>query len=85
MFFKFTYYQQNVCWVQVANMVREGYTHDMAIDLSFRGYGQNCAVTKLLMAMIRDKKTGGHPTLKYRQLELIFIFKMNAIGYNYDD
>ena len=40
MFFKFTYYQQNVCWVQVAKMVREGYTHDIAIDLIYAVMGR---------------------------------------------
>ena len=65
---KFAYYRWNVFWVQVAKMVREGYTHDRAIDLIYECYGRNCAVTKILMAMIRDRKTGGHPALRDRQL-----------------
>ena len=49
-------------------MVREGYVHDRVIDLIYECYGRNCAVTKILMAMIRDRKTGGHPALRDRQL-----------------
>ena len=63
---KYAYYQSNVFWIQVSRMIRSGYTVDRAIEKIYSVYGHMQPVTKILFAMIKDKKIGGHPELRDR-------------------
>jgi len=46
--------------------VRAGFTAERACDKVYDVYGSNLSVTKIINAMIADKKTGGHPHLRVR-------------------
>ena len=53
-------------WSKVGELVRAGFTADWACDKVYDAYGCNLSVTKIINAMIADKKTGGHPHLRVR-------------------
>ncbi len=61
---KYRYYRRNVFWVKVCEMVRAGFTAERACDRIYSVYGSRLSVTKIINAMIRDKKNGGHPELR---------------------
>jgi len=61
---RFNYYRRNVFWMQVVMMVRSGYSAERACDKIYSVYGPGLSVTKIIKAMIRDKKNGGHPALR---------------------
>ena len=63
---KYRYYRRNVFWSKVAELVRAGFTAERACDKVYDVYGSNLSVTKIINAMIADKKTGGHPHLRVR-------------------
>jgi hypothetical protein len=46
--------------------VRAGFTAERACHKVYDVYGSNLSVTKIINAMIADKKTGGHPQLRVR-------------------
>ena len=48
----------------ISGMTRAGYTADVAIDKIYKMYGESLSVTKILLAMIEDRKNGGHPQLR---------------------
>jgi len=60
---KSKYYWRNVFWKKVSELIRAGYTADVAIDKIYQCYGMDSATTSIINAMIRDKKIGGHPNL----------------------
>ena len=61
---KSTYSKRKVLWKKVSELIRAGHTSDVAIDKIYKAYGESQPVTKILIAMIRDKKNGGHPQLR---------------------
>ena len=56
---KYQYYRRDVFWSKVAELVRAGFTSDRACDKIYDVYGGNMSVTKIINAMIVDKKIGG--------------------------
>ena len=60
---KHTFYMRKFLWDQVAEMVHSGMDANDACDRIYAVYGQFKSVTKILEALQRDKRTGGHPNL----------------------
>ena len=63
---KHTFYMRKFLWDQVAEMVHSGMDANDACDRIYAVYGHNESVTKILKALQRDKRTGGHPNLRIR-------------------
>jgi hypothetical protein len=63
---KCKYYRRNVFWRKVQELILAGHSADEACDMIYRAYGQSASVTAVIKGMIRDKKTGGHPSLVIR-------------------
>ena len=61
---KFKYCRRKVIWDCIAKHVNAGYLAATAIDRIYDCYGRNQTVTAIIVAMVRDKKTGGHPNLR---------------------
>ncbi len=61
---KYRYYRQNVFWMKVSEMIRAGFTAERACDKIYSVYGARLPITRIINAMIRDKKDGGHPELR---------------------
>ncbi len=61
---KSNYYQRNVFWRKVGDLILAGLSSEKAYDLIHQCYGWSCSVTFILNKMISDKKTGGHPGLR---------------------
>ena len=60
------YYRRNVVWQIIVRQVRAGLTSEVAICRIRAAYGYDTSVTKVIGAMVRDKKkypTGIHPCL----------------------
>ena len=62
--YKYKYYRRNVFWSKVNEHVLTSHSADEACDLIYRAYGQSSSVTIILRGIIRDKKTGGHASLR---------------------
>lgn len=60
---KYQYYCRNVFW---SELVRAGFTADQTCDQIYDICGGNMSVTNIIIAMIADKKIGGHSHLKVR-------------------
>ena len=56
---KYRYYRRNEFWDKVCEMVRAGFTAERACDKIYSAYGSRLSVTKIINAMICNKKTGG--------------------------
>ena len=63
---KYSFYKRKFLWDQVAQMVHSGMDANDACDRIYAVYGHNESVTKILKALQRDKRTGGHPNLRIR-------------------
>jgi hypothetical protein len=61
---KFTYSKRKHVWDKISELIRAGYTADVAIDKMYKAYGERLSVTKIILAMINDQKNGGHPQLR---------------------
>ena len=61
---KSVYSRRKVFWDCITKLVNAGFTSDVAIDKVYECYGRGTSVTKILLLMIRDRKDGGHPTLR---------------------
>jgi hypothetical protein len=61
---KFTYSKRKDVWDKISELIRAGYTSDVAIDKIHKAYGERLSVTKIILAMIADQKNGGHPQLR---------------------
>jgi hypothetical protein len=61
---KYRYYRRNVFWMKVSEMIRAGFTAERACDKIYSVYGARLPITRIINAMIRDKKDGGHPELR---------------------
>ena len=61
---KFFYSRRKIFWDVVSNMERKGFTSDAAIDEVYITYGAGLSVSKILLLMRNDRKTGGHPHLR---------------------
>ncbi len=60
---KSVYCRMKVFWDVVASLVNAGRTSEVAIDKVNACYGRGTSVTNILLNMVRDRKTGGHPNL----------------------
>jgi hypothetical protein len=60
---KHTYSKRKHVWDKISELIRAGYTADVAIDKMYKAYGESLPVTKIILAMIADQKNGGHPQL----------------------
>ena len=61
---KCIYCRRKVFWDVVSNLVRAGHTSDVAIDRVYQVYGRSTSVTRILVQMVRQRKDGGHPSLR---------------------
>ena len=61
---KYNYHRRKVVWDKIAELVRAGWTSDMAIDAIYNAYGRHLPVTQIINAMRRDWVNGGHPSLQ---------------------
>lgn len=62
---KAMYHHRKVVWEAVATLVRTGRTAHVAIDMIYRTYGRGQSVTKIIMAMLQDRRERGrHPNLR---------------------
>ena len=61
---KCMYCRRKVFWDVVSNLVRAGHTSDVAIDKVYQAYGRSTSVTRILVQMVRQRKDGGHPSLR---------------------
>ena len=55
---KHKYFRRNVIWRMVLRMVNRGLTSDTAIDHIYSVYGAGTSVTKIINAIIDDRKRG---------------------------
>jgi hypothetical protein len=58
---KATFFRQKVIWQKLVTLVNKGFAVQIAID---KIYGRRLLVSKIMYAIVRNKKTGGHPTLR---------------------
>ena len=56
--------RRKIFWDVIANLVRKGYTSDVAIDKTYIVYGRCNSVNTILLRMRDDRRTGGHPDLR---------------------
>ena len=61
---KSVFCRRKVFWDVVVKLVNAGHTSEVAIDKVYACYGRNTSVTKILLKMVQDRKTGGHPNLR---------------------
>ena len=61
---KSVYCRRKVFWDVIVKLVNAGHTSEVAIDKVYACYGRNTSVTKILLKMVQDRRTGGHPNLK---------------------
>jgi hypothetical protein len=61
---KFTYCRRKHVWDKISELIRAGYTSETAIDKMYTAYGESLPVTKIITAMMQDRKNGGHPNLR---------------------
>ena len=50
--------------MKVSEMIRAGFTAEHACDKIYSVYGARLPITRIINAMICDKKDGGHPELR---------------------
>ena len=61
---KFKYCRRKVVWDCISRHVNAGYLAPTAIDRIYQCYGRSQTVSYIIVAMVKDKKTGGHPNLR---------------------
>ena len=62
------YYRRNLIWQTIARLVRGGLTPEVAIERIYGVYGYNSSTSKIMTAMVKDKRreTGGlQPNLRW--------------------
>ena len=62
---KHNYARRKVVWEKVDELVRRGYTAEVAIDRIYNVYGRSQSVTKIIDAMKVDRRNGGHANLRH--------------------
>ena len=60
---KIMYCCMKVFWNVVVKLVNTGHTSKVAIDKVYACYRRNTSGTKILLKIIQDRKTGGHPNV----------------------
>ena len=60
---RFNYHRRKIFWDKVSEMIRAGYTSQMAIEKIYNTY-RNMSVTQIINRMRQDKRMGGHPELR---------------------
>lgn len=61
---RYAYHRRKVVWDQVADMVRRGWDAADACNELYNVYGHRSSVTCIINQMRRDRKNGGHPSLR---------------------
>ena len=61
---KSVFCRRKVFWDVIVKLVNAGHTSEVAIDKVYGCYGRTTSVTKILLKMVQDRKTGGHPNLR---------------------
>ena len=51
-------------WDVVASLVNAGHTSEVVIDNMYTCYDRGTSVTNILLNMVQDRETGGHPNLR---------------------
>ena len=65
---KHKFHRRKVLWDKISEMVRSGWSADEACNKIYDVYGPHENVTRIINLMKRDKRTGGHPSLRVRAL-----------------
>lgn len=65
---KYCYHRRKVVWDKVSEMVRCGWSSHEACNKIYEAYGQQSPVTYIINEMRKDKKLGGHPSLRVTSL-----------------
>jgi hypothetical protein len=61
---KFKYCRRKVVWDCISKHVNAGYLAATAIDRIYQCYGRSQNVSAIIVSMVHDKRTGGHPNLR---------------------
>jgi hypothetical protein len=62
---KHKYHRRKVVWDCIAELVRAGFTSQVAIDRVYQVYGENTAVTRIINRMKQDRQADiVHPSLQ---------------------
>ena len=61
---KYAYSRRKCFWEVIEKLIRRGYTSDTACDKVYSIYGRNSSVTKVLLAIRKDRQQGGHAQLR---------------------
>ena len=57
------YCRRRSVWDKVCELVREGYTAEVAGDRIYEAYGREKSVSDIFNQMRNDRRTGGHSSL----------------------
>jgi len=61
---KHTYSKRRHVWNKISEMIRAGFSADVAIDKIYKAYGESLPVSRIILTMVKDHKNGGHPQLR---------------------
>ena len=62
---RFQYSLRKNFWDLCGQMIRSGHTTETAVDKIYEVYSNTRSITDILRLIRRDKKEGGHPSLRY--------------------
>lgn len=63
---RYNYSKRNVVWQTIVELVKAGYSSDLAIDKIYGAYGHSTSNTIIIKKLAADNKHGGHPELRIR-------------------
>jgi hypothetical protein len=63
---RYNYSKRNVVWQTIIELVKAGYSSDLAIDKIYGAYGHSTSNTIIIKKLAADNKHGGHPELRIR-------------------
>ena len=65
---KYVYHRRKVVWDKIGEMIRSGWSSDEACNKIYEAYGAQKNITYIINQMRKDKKNGGHPSLRMAAL-----------------
>ena len=65
---KHAYSRRKVVWDKIGEMIRSGWSSDEACNKIYDAYGAQSNITQIIKQMKKDKRTGGHPSLRMTAL-----------------
>ena len=61
---KHKYCRRKNVWDCISKLVNAGHSSANAVEKIYSVYGHGLSVSAIIAAMVKDKKTGGHPNLR---------------------